>query len=576
MANIPVIGEGSVTEHPTPVVPEATPPLSAYGGQVGASVEMLSAEVGRISHEEKQKTNEVRALRAETDYQEFVNKTVYDIHSGFSSLHGEQALAKSEEVKDQIYRERERILTGLNSRYAQRLTAVNTQRILRFAENHVDSHAGMQRRGIDDQTFNKYLFTSTQTLANNAAAKGEYNPTAADEVLSDMQQAAYAKAGRMGLPQEAADDFAEKSVSMGVDVLLGTLAHTGNEKAREEFDRWGDYLSPNKRVSVETALTAHDGKQAAAKLVYNAPRLNFARGGEADPDGPINELKVHTDLLKQAKEEKWSDEKLAQVGKMVDQLLVEEDKNLDRARKAHISQIMADGRTVDGTFQMDRQKSSDQIEWMKRNAPGGPGNKPGLREIEATERRDDKQAEKTNNEASLKALRSELIHKLADDPQAFSKMTLTDLQDMVLDEKYQFNSTGERQAQNMLKSMQSSPKIKLLQTVPTHVETNLRALFGKDEETRKIYNDELISELSEAMVATDKKEWDDTTISSFIHHAFDKKAGTGGIFTSDKFLVDLRMKAREQQRKQGGSGRLPVRVLRNTSTGEVKVIYGTD
>jgi hypothetical protein len=315
-------------------------------------------------------------------------------------------------------------------------------------------------------------------------------------------------------------------------------------------------------------IDAHEGKQEAANIVFDAPKLNFSRQGEADKDGMPDERSIREQISK------LSDEKRRVVEPYVDKLMVEAAKDFDRAVKVRIGQIMADGKTEDGNFQMDREKSSDEIAWMLRNAPGGPGQKPGLRELELLEGRDNKRAEAKQDELGLRNLHSDLILKLTADPESLLKMSPVDLDNQMLGDGI-LSSKGMRQGQQMLKSLQSSPKIKLLQSVPSHVKSELEAVFpgAGDKDQREKYEPELITELSEFIQQAGKEHVGDVEIHQFIQHSFDRKSVPGRYWgTNERRLIDLRMEAR----KKLGGGKLPVRLLRNDATGELKVIYGTD
>jgi hypothetical protein len=572
MANIPTLSEGGPTEEAGPSAGMQAPPTEAYGGRTAADIQQLGVEVGKIADQERQKTIEVTALKAETDYQTLVNKLAYS-QSGFSSLPPDQALERAEEFKKRLTDVREQMAAGLGSRYGSKIFLNSSLRYLRFAEDHIDSAAARARRTIDDTEFKVYLGSTASTLANMAASKEGYNQKEADGVLEDLQQKAYMRAARLGLSEDGAHDFAAKSMSVGVDALLGALSKTGHPKAREEYDRWGEFLSPTKVAAVENALTAKEAQAAAQSLVYSAPRIDLSRKGTPDHDSRIDETVITAGI-----EQTVKPEMRGPVSAAVNKLLAFENKRTDDAVKMHTEQIVADGTDQDpnsptfGQFTgVDRVKSSDDIAWMIRNAS------TKLNRLDDVERKKDLATAKDDNEDSLIKLRANLTRMIKSDPEGLRKMGKADLLAEMMDpDKYPgFTSGGLASGQKILTDLQKHPKLQLLETVPKHVRNVLEGeiLPGKgDADQRKKYEDEMINEVSEA-ISADALKGDDVSISQFIHRAFDKKVTVKRSywFDTEKYLIDLRMEARKKQ----GGGRLG-RVQVNPRTGETRMIYDTD
>lgn len=371
MATVPTMDEGSAVERPLPTTPQALPSPGAFGGQVGQAVEGVGEEVSRIAQDEMQKAAGDRALQAETAYQELVSKKVYDVNEGFASLTGEKALAASAGVKQSISQDRERIAASLGSRYAARLFMNNSQRILRFAQDHVDAYAGQQRRVMQAQTYTRFVTSAAQTAATMAAAKDGYNQDEADALLENVQKKAYERAAQLGLSEEDAHDLAAKSLSVPVDALLGTLAKTGNPKAREEYDRWGAFLSPTKTASVESALAAKEGNQLASSIVFQAPRVDMTRKGTPDADGRVDWSWVT------ARVQKVPADQRSAVEAATKKMRAELEDQFQEGIKLRKDQIIADGSDENGHFQaIDPVKSSDELAWLRRNYP------PGVAELE--------------------------------------------------------------------------------------------------------------------------------------------------------------------------------------------------
>jgi len=564
--DIPIIGIHPNEEQPTPITPEPTPGAAAFPGQVGAVTEQASMEAATIAQNQRMLTAQEQAVKAESDYLGYAMQA----RDRFSELRGLDALSVSEEVKEGLKTKLYEIRDSLRSRHARDSFMASSMRNWRIFESQINTHAGQQRVALDAGTYTNGIQEQAKFLAGYGATAGA-DLSRAHDVIEAKQMQAYQRAALLGYPEEAAHAFAAKTLAPMLDAWVGSLVGAGHPQAKEEFERWQEFMSPGKIQSVNMKLDVHQGKQIAADIVFNAPKLNFSRKGEPDKDGMPDENWVNDRLSK------LSDEERRVAEPMVSKLMGEESKRFNLAVNARIGQIMADGHTVDGNFEMDREKSSDEITWMERNAPGGPGQKPGLRELEKLEGRDAKQAEAKADEEGLRMLRHDLIKTLESDPEGFRKLTPVDLDNQMLGDGI-LSSKGMRAGQQMLKGLQNSPKLQLLQSVPAHVQKGLLQIFqGQgDKDQRDLYEPELISELSEFIQQSGKEHIDDVAINQFIHHAFDRKAVPGKIWgehwPNHPYLIELRKEARDKT----GGGRLPVRILRDKATGELRVIYGTD
>lgn len=560
MPGVPEIEVPTVRPESTPAPTGPEPSSGAYFGKaVGGALSKSGEQLHAIGMMEYQRAAETKAQEAETAYQ----KQAQQIRDMYKQKLNFDAVGTHTEVSEALEKARTEIGRTLTSKHAVSLYNNSTLKIARFAQEGIDSHFEQQNKSYQFNVFKKGQVADVGDAARYAQ---EGNLAAVQAMVEKVHNNSYKYQIEHGMDEETARTVAKLDSSKPADAAMKVLSKSGSPLTREAFEKFGELLDPNTRSAISTSMVAHEATTQAQQIVNNAPKMNYSRKGDADPDGPINEVAVQDALSK------VPEEKQPAVQKALDQILNERSRRLDAVVKQKVSQIMADGQSEDGTFRLNRQKSAEEIAWMERSAPGGPGNKPGLREIEALERRDDKAKDVEANEASLKRLRAVLVRKLAKDPESIKKMTPDDLQTEMFDPEYPgFNSTGMQKGQALLKSLQSSPRVKMLETIPKHVDKYLEGHYGSGDKNLKAqYHEELISELSEAMGASDEKvKWDDTTINKFITDAFKEKViGKTMWWNNTKSLIDMRIDARKSS-----GGKLPVKVQQNKGTGEIRVTY---
>ncbi len=568
---IPEIEVPSATPEQTPVVPTPTPPLGAFGGAVvGAGLTDFGKELYGIGHQEYHRAIEARAQEAENNFQEKALK----LRDEYRGKLGWDAVQAHPEVTAALEKARAQIGQSLNSKDGRVLYNNNTLRNARLMQESIDSWFEQQNRSYQIGEYKKSL-RNNANMAAGLAQDGLPNLAAAKEMFDASYDRSLKFGLTHGLNQEEAEQTAKVDASQVVDAYVVSLSKRKDLPAsalQSAFDQFKGQMSAHAIEGVGGAVTAKVGNDVAREVVYGAKRFSAQRGAEPDADGQVDE----GDVWRRLEAAKVPDDRMPAVMKSIREYLTLENARFDARAKQKVAQVMADGQTVDGVFHLDRQKSASEIAWLRRNAPGGPGQKPGLAEIEALERKTDKQQNAQDNEVSLRRLRVKLVNTLAQNPQAIKDMTPADINRELLGGDYPgVDEGGMRKAEAMLKAFQSTPKVQLIEKIPKHIDEFLEGIYGKgDDDLKKKYHEELVAELSESMMQSGEKAgWDDNMIEQFIHRAFQKKLVQKNRFFDDvSQLIDLRIKAREAQ----GGGRLPVKVQRDRQTGNVRVVYGTD
>lgn len=426
MAQVPTIDEPSVQETPGQEVQFQAPPQGAYPGAVGASIEAVGAEIGRIAHEEQQKAASDEAIQAETDYQNFV----LDTHSKFTELHGEHALAAYGVAKSGLRDKRLEMAGELRSRTAQRLFMNSSLRTWRIYESQIDAHTAMERRSLGAKEKVGYLASTSALLANLANSKAGFRPADAKAQIDDLANKGQEAAVEAGIPPEAQADFVQKFMEPAIDSYMSNLVKGPNRAlAPQEFEAYKSMMTPKAQSSFLGQIKTAQWKDQAAKILMDADRVSADPTIEADIDGRIDEDNMEK-RISQAKNpdgSKMTPGQREELRHEVFRQLPEWTKEYEARVKDTSERIQAAGLKSGGTFVIDENASHDDLEWMRVHASTQLGLlRRQSRDNLGYELRGTTRSTKAASQMALLNQKDRFLHMKDDDPTKFAAVRQVD------------------------------------------------------------------------------------------------------------------------------------------------------
>jgi hypothetical protein len=262
--------------------------------RVGGALEQLGGAISAVAVDARNRALEAKALELESEYQTYVSSMVFDARpdgQGFSRLKGEDALARYEEYKTGIEKKRAEMASKMPSLMQQRLFLANSQRILRFGQDHIDAHTARQGKLKQDAAYTGAIKIKTGSAAHQLEiAMTDKAPIGPDmlgnlnEQMLDVAEVAARRADVNGLDSEGTQALVDEARSGFADTLIRVASKHGDsaedlEAAKQVYGHFKAFLGPKPLITDE-AMMKHFGvievRLAARDIVGR--RLDKATG----------------------------------------------------------------------------------------------------------------------------------------------------------------------------------------------------------------------------------------------------------------------------------------------------------
>lgn len=521
-----------------PVSQAPVPGAGAFGASAAQGLEQAGKEVFEAGFNEFQKTSEMLAVEANTQYQ----ISALDARKNFEALHGHEALTAFPSVVKKLQEDRQRMMDLLPSKTSQKIFANSTLRQMRIEQSVIETHFDSERNILERSTNKNSMDAGAQSLAL-MGARGQ-DPT---KQIEQLETLARMSAKRRGLNDEEIEDDLKRSMQVPLHALVKAQGDAGNPQLQETVQKYGQYLTPQAIAGAEKALTKIDVANKAKRVFAGVPLVNAL--GKPDSEGSsdtatvLEKLKSYSDA---------NDPHFDEIEQQVQRRLkLEQQIQTERGAQKSLK-IQADSE-VGGGFDLSR-ASEDDKEALRVTRPDMLLTliKSENAEKTATSTQG-KRAAADMSAQSTKDLRANLVKMSKTDPNRFSDMTPLQLVEEMSaknsdgSDKYgAFTPADLKSAPAMLKQLQDLHTKDQLGWIDKAVTDQLKARVRPEDRgaiRESPYYSELVQSMTEAVHRGQLKAGSPAGLDDFFKDEF-KVLKTGGFFVKPTLKIDTDMENR--------------------------------